>query len=145
MRKTLLSSLFVFTSLLFLSPPAQGALCKVGDHAQVLWGGKWWSAQVLAVNAKGNKCKIHYKGYGSKWDEWVGPNRIRISGKSASGSSPATVAGVYTAGQNVKILWGNKWWNGKILKKKGKKYYISYDGYSSRWNEWVTTSRLRPR
>ncbi|MDX1386875.1 MAG: agenet domain-containing protein [bacterium] len=142
MKKIILSSFLVLTSLFFLSPSAQAALCKVGDHAQVLWGGKWWSARVIAVNNAGNKCKIHYKGYGSKWDEWVGANRIRISGKSTpSGSAPGT----YAAGQRVKILWGSKWWNGRILKKKGNKYYISYDGYSSKWNEWVGKSRLRPR
>lgn len=48
---------------------------QIGSPVQVLWGGKWWPAQVLQV--RGNDLYIHYNGYGNKWNEWVGPNRYR--------------------------------------------------------------------
>jgi len=142
MKKIIFFSLIIaFLGIGLIAPKAEAALCKVGDKAEVLWGGKWWPAKVIAVNDKGNLCKIHYIGYGSKWDEWVGKSRIRI-GPTAP---PPGKEGPYYVGQPIKVLWGGKWWNAEILRKKGPKYYIKYDGYSSKWNEWVTVSRMKPR
>lgn len=50
-------------------------LYTVGEYVQVHWGNKWWNARVLRVS--GNQYYIHYTGWGSNWDEWVGPSRIR--------------------------------------------------------------------
>ena len=47
----------------------------IGAPVSVLWHGKWYPAHVLST--KGNKLYIHYDGYGSSWDEWVGPGRYR--------------------------------------------------------------------
>ncbi len=140
--KKILLSLIVLTLFTLPQWAEAKALCSVGDKAQVLWGGKWWPATVLAVNPSGNKCKIHYKGYGSNWDEWVGAGRIKIVG-----NAPAAAPGQssYATGQSVKALWGGKWWNAQILKTKGNRFYIKYDGYSSKWNEWVGVNRLKPK
>ena len=138
----------LFLILLFvgvLTPRASvAALCKVGDSAQVLWGKKWWSATVIGVNSAGTKCKIHYKGYGSNWDEWVGPSRIRVGGASSSAKTTKSAGGYYV-GQRVKVLWNSKWWNAKVLRVKKNKFYIKYDGYGSKWNEWVGHGRIRSR
>jgi hypothetical protein len=48
-----------------------------GNHVQVQWGQSWWPAQVLRV--QGTQSLIHYTGWASSWDEWVGPDRIRAS------------------------------------------------------------------
>ncbi|MBI2768838.1 MAG: RNA-binding protein [Burkholderiales bacterium] len=48
---------------------------KVGDDVQVAWKGKWWPASVISVGE--GRWKIHYDGYESSWDEWVGPERMR--------------------------------------------------------------------
>lgn len=48
---------------------------QVGDAVEVEWKGKWYPARVLKVS-KGTYF-IHYDGYESSWDEWVGPKRIR--------------------------------------------------------------------
>jgi len=140
MRANLFIGFLLILSLFAIPQEAQGAICKVGDKAKVHWGSKWWSATVIGVNKAGNKCKIHYKGYGSNWDEWVGPSRIRISGNTTT-TTPA--AGIYGVGQSVKVKWGGKWWSARILEKKGNRYYIKYDGYSSKWNEWVGLGRMR--
>lgn len=136
----------ILLTILLLQWPAIGQakpLCKVGDKAQVLWGGKWWPAQVTAVGKNGQKCKIHYQGYGKNWDEWVGPKRIRVTSSASSGGSLTTSS--FQKGQRVKALWGGKWWNAQILKTQDKRYYIKYDGYSNSWNEWVGSKRLKPR
>ena len=46
-----------------------------GQRVHVLWRGRWYPARVLYVN--GNRYRIRYIGYGSNWDQWVGPSRIR--------------------------------------------------------------------
>lgn len=42
----------------------------------VEWGGKWWPAEIL--NQEGNSYLIHYKEYGSQWDEWVTMERLGV-------------------------------------------------------------------
>lgn len=46
-----------------------------GEHVDVEWQGQWYPAVVL--ERSGNRALIHYEGYASSWDEWVGPARIR--------------------------------------------------------------------
>jgi len=48
---------------------------NAGDSVKVKWKGKWYPAKVLKVN--NDKYYIHYNGYESSWDEWVGPKRIK--------------------------------------------------------------------
>jgi RNA binding activity-knot of a chromodomain len=44
------------------------------NQAEVKWGE--WSAEVLKTN--GDRYYIHYTGWANSWDEWVGPDRIRM-------------------------------------------------------------------
>lgn len=143
MKKLTLSFLVLLFAFTLAPQSAEAALCKVGDQLQVHWGSKWWPARVTAVNAAGNKCKIHYKGYEHKWDEWVGADRIRTA--SSGGSKASASSRAYYVGKRVKVLWNGKWWNAKVLRVKNNKYYIKYDGYGSKWNEWVGNSRIRSR
>jgi hypothetical protein len=48
---------------------------KVGDSIKVNWKGSWYPATILKAND--GRYLIHYTGYESSWDEWVGPNRIK--------------------------------------------------------------------
>lgn len=48
---------------------------KVGDKVSVEWKGQWWPAKILAIG--NGKYKVHYDGYGSEWDEFVGPSRVK--------------------------------------------------------------------
>ena len=41
----------------------------------MLWGGSWWDA--TALESRGQTTKIHYRGWGPEWDEWVESSRIR--------------------------------------------------------------------
>ncbi|MEO5358158.1 MAG: hypothetical protein H7844_12800 [Nitrospirae bacterium YQR-1] len=62
------------------SGPSSG-LYSAGDPVDVKWKGSWYPAHVL--RASGNQTYIHYDGYDSSWDEWVGPERIRPAGRAA--------------------------------------------------------------
>lgn len=48
-------------------------------------------------------------------------------------------------GQPVEIFWGSDWWPGRVLEgpRPDNTCYITYDGYDSSWDEWVTPDRLR--
>ncbi len=129
-------SLFIF---LLWTHPALAQICHVGDHASVLWGGKWWPATVIQVGSYGDKCKIHYTGYGNNWDEWVGPSRIRIAG----GPAAAVNVGGFGVGNAVMVKWKGRWWPAHVMQVSGNKLFIHYDGYGSNWDEWVGPGRYR--
>ncbi len=61
-----------------------------------------------------------------------------------AGAKPATKKAAYRAGQKVDVQWGGSWWQGRVLAVKNDKFLVHYIGWSSSWNEWVTTARLRP-
>jgi hypothetical protein len=46
------------------------------NQVQVEWQGTWWAAEVVKTN--GDRYFIHYTGWDNSWDEWVGPDRIRM-------------------------------------------------------------------
>jgi hypothetical protein len=48
---------------------------NAGDRVQVQWKGAWYPATILAV--AGNGYRVHYDGYGSNWDEFVAPYRVK--------------------------------------------------------------------
>lgn len=49
----------------------------------------------------------------------------------------------YAKGAKVEILWSGSWYKGFIKEVKGDSYKISYDGWTSSWDEWVGKDRLR--
>src|SRR5882757_4455300 len=59
----------------------------VGAPVEVLWSGTWFKGKVVAVEQ--GKWKISYDGYGSSWNESVGPDRIRVPGAAAPSSTTA--------------------------------------------------------
>lgn len=73
--------------------------------------------------------------------------------KAASSSSPASTpadsaspAGLCTKGRPVSIFHANQWYPAKVLDGPDKMgtCLVSYDGYESNWDEWVSASRMRP-
>jgi hypothetical protein len=50
---------------------------KVGDPVMVEWKGSWWPAKVIGIRKGNTPYKIHYDGYSSSWDEWIGSARIK--------------------------------------------------------------------
>jgi len=49
----------------------------------------------------------------------------------------------YVVGEQVKVEWNNSWWDATILEINGEKYSITYAGFDSSWDEWVTTERIK--
>lgn len=117
----------IVAAALFASAPVSA--CSSGDKAEVLWKGSWYPAHVL--KGKGAECYIHYDGYGSNWDEWVGPDRIKVASAR------------FYEGDAVQVKWKGSWWPAHVLKAKGGLWKIHYDGYDSSWDEWVGPDRIR--
>jgi hypothetical protein len=61
-------------------------MLQVGDKVQVSWSGGWYNAKVLEVG-EGNY-RVHYEGWGSEWDEWVIPSRMRLQDGGAVAAPP---------------------------------------------------------
>jgi hypothetical protein len=68
-------------------------------------------------------------------------------GHQSSGikSAKMNYAAQFFVGQAVRVEWGGRWWEAKVLKAENGRYYISYSGYSSNWDEWVGPARIRRR
>ncbi len=141
MKKTVITILVAVLAALAASS-ASAAVCGIGDKAQVLWKGTWYPASVTQVSSDGRKCFIHYDGYGSNWDEWVGSDRIQIKGASA----PVVASSGFKVGDSVQVNWKGSWWNASVIQVLGGgRYRIHYDGYDNSWDENVGPSRIRPR
>lgn len=46
-------------------------------------------------------------------------------------------------GDKIQIEHSGSWYDGKILKVEGDKYYVTYDGWSDSWDEWVGIDRIK--
>ena len=49
----------------------------------------------------------------------------------------------YKKGTKVEILWSGSWYKGSVIDVKEAQYKITYEGWSSSWDEWVGKDRLR--
>lgn len=102
-----------------------------GIRIQVNVGKKWFFAKILG-SANG-KFLVRYIGYDSKFDEWVSENQIRSIPKPD----------YYPVGADVEAFYSSKWYPAKILDQKHDIYFISYVGYSSKYNQWVGADYIR--
>ncbi len=50
----------------------------------------------------------------------------------------------YPVGAKLKVTWGGKLWDAKVLKTDGDFHYITYPGWPHYWDEWVMSDRIRP-
>lgn len=57
----------------------------------------------------------------------------------------ALTAQAQNVNEKVQIEHNGSWYDGKILKVNAAEgtYFVSYDGWSESWNEWVGTDRLK--
>lgn len=54
-------------------------------------------------------------------------------------------ATTFVVGEKVMVHWGKKWWSAKVLKVDNNRFYVSYDGYKSSWDEWVGLDRIKKK
>lgn len=104
-----------------------------------VWNGDeedWYSGTIEKV--KDDQYFIHYIGYGSSENEWVGSDEIRIRDQSSSDDNG------YTVGLKVKV-WdedNEDWYSAIIDKIQGQQYFVHYIGYDSSYDEWVDLEEI---
>ena len=50
---------------------------------------------------------------------------------------------LYSVGEQVKVEWNGSWYDASVLKTDGNNHQITYIGFDSSWDEWVTTERIQ--
>jgi hypothetical protein len=103
---------------------------RVGSRVEAESHGKWYRA--LVVEVREGRFKIHYVNYDRRFDEWVGPNRLR-----------RFAAQNLAAGTRVRVLSEGKWYPATVVSGWYGLHYVRYDGYGARWDEWVAAPRVR--
>ncbi len=137
------AALFMFaaTSITFAQ-----ADYKVGDKIEVQYtgGGSWFKAEVLET--KDGSYKIRYNGYGSSYDEWVTPAKMRrIAGALPTtgqmGAGAATTN--FKVGDKVEAYAGGAWYKGAVIDAQATSYKIHFDGWGNSFDEWVQADNVR--
>lgn len=59
--------------------------------------------------------------------------------------SADTAAAAYREGEQVWVSWTGSSHRARILQARGGQYLIRYDGYDSKWDEWVGAGRITGR
>ncbi len=63
---------------------------KAGDKLEIKWGSSWYKGEVVEVD--GERYKVRYDGFSSKWDEWTGADRLRPRATASDAPAPATTS-----------------------------------------------------
>ncbi|OUL18307.1 Tudor-knot domain-containing protein [Nostoc sp. 106C] len=124
------------TSSAAKSDTSQYAVSKTVE----VWDGDeedWYQATIEKIQE--DQFFVHYLGYGSTYDEWVGEDEIRIREHGASDDNGFAVS------QKVKV-WdedNEDWYSASIEKIQGQQYYVHYLDYDSSYDEWVDAEEIR--
>ena len=115
-----------------LAVPAQSRRARQGERVEAEWNEKWYRAEI--IESSGDRCKVHYVGYGNEWDEWVTADRIRDF-------RPDRLA----EGTWIEVKWpkDQKWYKAKVLRSWYGLAFVHYEGFASEWDEWVNPDLIR--
>jgi hypothetical protein len=139
---------------------------RIGEYVLVEWeeGSPPYPAYITERSGKA-RFRVHYDGYGSRWDQDVTierikgrvpehyakpptPKKVRIArgegtGKGAKPGASAEPIGQYKVGDRVKVKWRGSVYSAVILSVVSTdQYRVHYDGHESAWDEVVKVSRI---
>lgn len=116
-------------------------LCVDWPQRSALWRDYWTLVPLEHVGVLGQ----HY----DSTLNFRKPAAARIASDLPASSQPslpapaAIAASPVQIGDPLEIEWRGTWYGGRLLERKDGQYYVSYDGYTSTWDEWVGPERLR--
>ncbi|MDZ8083476.1 MAG: Tudor-knot domain-containing protein [Nostoc sp. DcaGUA01] len=105
-----------------------------------VWDGDeedWYQGTIEKIQE--DQFYVHYLGYGSSYDEWVGEDDIRTRDLRSADDNG------YAVGQKVKC-WDDEqeaWYSATIQQIQGQQYFLRYIGYDSSYDEWVDSDEIR--
>jgi len=117
-----------------LAEVEEEAAARVGERVEVEWKGKWFRAK--SIGADGDQLLVHYNGFDSSTDEWVGPDRVRPYYPAQFGE-----------GDRVEVEWDKdgKWYPARIERGWYGLHKVRYDGFDESSDEWVGPGKVRLR
>lgn len=110
------------------SPPKNS---RVGERLEAKWGEEWWKARILEVGA--DQVKVRYIGDYDRTENWLEESDLR----------PLSKPQELSVGDRVEVEFTSKWYPARVLGSKRGIYHIHYDGFSSTWDEWAGSKRIR--
>ena len=96
--------------------------------------GGWYVSEIINWRNGPSPYRVHFYGWDSKWDEWVGPTRLR-----------PIVKPKLNIGQQYEVQWEDEnWYLGTITKSvEDWFYFVHYESEAGDDDEWVTPDRTR--
>lgn len=64
---------------------------------------------------------------------------------AAADDGPGNPSARYAAEEAVLAWHDGRWYRARVHSVTDERYFITYDDFSTSWNEWVTARRLRRR
>jgi len=110
---------------------------NVNDKVKVEHSGTWYEATVLKVNSKEGKFYIKYQDWDEVWNEWVGPDRIKVTEPSK-----APALSKFKVGDRVEVEYGMIPEPAVIIEVGENKYHIKYDK-TVFGDKWVTEKQIK--
>ncbi len=105
-----------------------GNIVKVTDNGEVL-------STIKIIQLTGDRLTVQI-------DSGKPSTYKRVGGSSTSGDKGASGSG-YAVKDRIQVEWNGQWYPAVILKVKGNKYFIHYDGYDNSYDEWVGEKRMK--
>lgn len=103
---------------------------ELGNYVFALYGGQWQVARITGKINGEYECEFYW--YSDKVTK-----RLPVDQTRQFHFVP------FKTGTDVKIEFEKEWYDGTIVKSDGDFYYVTYKGYDSSYNEWVTYDRIR--
>jgi len=100
----------------------------LGGIVWMLKGNSWTAVRAVAVRGDGRY------DIGSAQDE-----SLAVTGVA----EPHVLVTFYMPGDYIQVEWEGDWYGATILEFGKKGYKITYEGYDSSWDEWISPSRMR--
>lgn len=119
-----------FDPQLVIGPAKRSSSPRLGERVEAYSIDGWYRGFI--IGSRPGEQRVHYYGYESSDDEWV-PDKMVRRAKIKQ----------FAKGTKVEVEWQKKWWPAKVLEVEGGAHYITYDGHSKDWDEWVTSKRIR--
>lgn len=121
-----------FDPHMILAPARRKTDARIGERVEVLSGGDWYKARIIAADAQSDTYKVHYYGWETSDDEWVNPSQLRTADVTH-----------YAIGETVEVKWQGDWYPAIIQGVQGNLHLIHYVDYAATWDEWVGPRRMR--
>jgi hypothetical protein len=120
-----------FDPQLVLGPAQPRRDPQIGRQVAAWDQGDWYPAHVIDV--RGQQLKVHFYGYTSSEDTWVGSDEIRTIGRPR-----------YPIGTTVQVKRKNRWRMASVIAERAGVHHVAYEDYGPEFNEWVSSRRMRP-